>query len=194
MTTDVQPGVTSETRKVASLKPDPKNARRHTENQIAQVAASIESFGFVSPVVIRPNGQIIGGHATVQALQRLDRTDVDCRVVAGLSEAKYKALGLALNKIPENSAWDDDVLRDTLIELDAAGEEALGFTPAERERRTKDEDPLEVREIESGPVDDEFWISIRGPLKHQAGALKALQESMKPFADVTVDLGTINVG
>ena len=55
-------------------------------------------------------------------------------------------------------------------------------------------DELEVKEIETGPVDDEFWISIRGPLAQQANALKALQDALKPYAGVTVEQGTISVG
>lgn len=106
--------ITDETRKVATLKADPKNARRHSEAQVAQIVASIERFGYVNKIVVRPNGMIIGGHATLEALKRLGREDVECRVVAGLNDASYRALGLALNKIPENSSWDHDVLRDVL--------------------------------------------------------------------------------
>ena len=50
------------------------------------------------------------------------------------------------------------------------------------------------KEIESGVVDDEFWISICGPLARQANALKALNEAMKPYAGLTVEQGTINMG
>ena len=55
-------------------------------------------------------------------------------------------------------------------------------------------DELAVKEIETGPVSDEFWISVRGTLAQQANALKALQEAMKPFAGVEVEQGTINIG
>jgi hypothetical protein len=102
----------------------------------------------------------------------------------------------AVNRIPENSQWDDDVLRDVLGELQAEGEDAigLGFSPNELTKLLTEPDDLEVKEIETGPVSDEFWISLRGPLAQQANALKALQEAMKPFAGVTVEQGTINLG
>lgn len=187
---------TNERRKVAELTADPKNARRHSEAQIAQIEASIAEFGYVAPVIIRPNGQLIGGHATVQALQRLHTEEVDCRVVHGLTEAKYRKLGIALNKIPENSRWDDAVLRDVLGSIGEDGEDItdIGFSQNELAKLLEAPTDLEVKEIETGPVDDEFWISIRGPLAHQAAALKALQEAMKPYAGVTVEQGTMALG
>jgi ParB-like chromosome segregation protein Spo0J len=179
------PIITDEVRKVSALTADPRNARRHSEAQISQIVQAIERFGFVDKLAIRPDGQVIGGHARLDALKRMGHTDVECRVVSGLSEAGYKALGLALNRIPENSRWDDDVLRDIL---------GLGFSSNELTKLLNEPDELEVREIETGPVDDEFWISLRGPLAHQAHVLKALQEAMKPYAGVTVEQGTINLG
>lgn len=193
------PRTVDETRKVADLKADPKNARRHSEAQIAQIAQivrSIETFSYVNKVVARPNNIIIAGHATLEAVKRLGREDVECRIVYGLSEGGYAKLALALNKIPENSRWDDDVLAEVMGELKDAGEDLLdtGFSGGEIDKLLAEPDALEVKEIETGPVEDEFWISVRGPLKDQAAALKALDAAMKPFAGVTVDLGTINIG
>src|SRR4051812_20531466 len=90
-----KPAVTNETRAISALAVDPRNARRHSEAQVSQIVQSIERFGFVNPIVIQPSGAIVGGHATVQALKRMGRTEVECRVVAGLTDAAYKALGLA---------------------------------------------------------------------------------------------------
>lgn len=196
MAEDTKLKIADEVRKVADLKADPKNARRHSEAQIAQIVQSIERFGYVNKIVVQPKGQIIGGHATLEALKRLSYSEVECRVVHGLTPAQYRALGLALNKIPENSSWDSDVLREVIGELHAGDEDlgGIGFSTKELEGLLADDEPLEVREIETGAVEDEFWISIRGPLANQADALKALEAAMKPFAGVTVELGTINVG
>jgi len=190
------PVITDETRPIDKLVADPRNARRHSESQVSQIVSSIDRFGFVNRIVIRPTGQIVGGHATIEALKRMGRTEAECRVVAGLSDAGYKALGLALNRLPENSSWDQDILRDVLSELSDEGEDAigLGFSPNELSRLLKEPEDLEVHEIETGPVDDEFWISVRGPLAQQANALKALNDAMKPFAGVEVELGMINIG
>lgn len=192
------PVITDQVRKLSELIADPRNARRHSEAQISQIMQSIDRFGFVEKIAIRPDGQIIAGHARVEALKRVDpgADNIEVRVVAGLSESAYKALGLALNRIPENSQWDDDILRDILGEIQNEGEDliGLGFSPNELNKRLAEPDDLEVKEIETGPVDDEFWISIRGPLKEQAHALKALQEAMKPYSGVTVEQGTISLG
>lgn len=192
----IEPVITDEVRKIAELTADPRNARRHSEAQISQIVTAIERFGFVDKLSIRPDGQIIGGHARLEALKRMGRTEVECRVVDGLSEAGYKALALVLNKLPENSSWDNDILRDLIQEIQDDGENAqsLGFSPNELKRILEEPDDLAVHEIETGPVDDEFWISVRGPLSQQANALKALEQAMKPFGGVTVEQGTINIG
>jgi ParB-like chromosome segregation protein Spo0J len=191
-----EPVITDELRKVTDIKPDPRNAKKHSESQIAQIVQSIERFGFVEKLVIRPNGQLVGGEGRLEALKRVGREQAECRVVAGLSEAGYKALGLALNRIGENSRWDEDVLREILGELQGEGENplSLGFSPTELDKILAAPTDLEVREIDTTPVNDEFWISIRGPLAQQANALKALEQAMKPFAGITVEQGTISVG
>lgn len=192
-----QTRVVNERRKVADLKDDKRNARRHSEAQVAKIAASIAAFGYVAPIVIRPDtNTILGGHATRDAVVRNSIDEVDVRAVYGLTEAEYQKLALALNKLPEESGWDDDVLAEIFGGLKEAGEDLAdtGFSTSEVDKLLKEPDALEVRTIETGPVDDEFWISVRGPLKDQAAALKALEQAMKPFTGVTVDLGTINIG
>lgn len=188
-----RPIVTDEVRKVADLKPDPRNANRHSESQVAQIVTSIEQYGYIDKIVIRPNGQLIGGEGRLDAINRIGWDEIAVRVVAGLTEAQYKALGLALNRIPRNSRFDDDVLRELLGEIQQDGENplSLGFSPAELDKIMAEPADLEVKEIETGPVSDEFWISIRGPLAQQAEVLRKLQEVMKPYAGVTVEQGTI---
>lgn len=186
--------ITDATWPIAKLKPDPRNARRHSEEQIGQIMASIERFGYVTRINVRPDGTIIGGHATLEALKRLEKTEVEVRVVAGLTPGQYAALALALNRIPENSGWDRGILRDILADLPA--EEDLldiGFSEKELDGILAGEEELAVKEIATGPVADEFWISVRGPLKDQARALQALQAAMKDFPEITVDLSTIGV-
>lgn len=131
-----EPVITDEVRKVVELTADPRNARRHSEAQISQIVLSIERFGFVDKIIIRPEGQVIGGHARLEALKRMGRETAECRVVAGLSESSYKAMGIALNRIPENSRWDDEILRGVLLEIQEDGENALslGFAPGELSR------------------------------------------------------------
>lgn len=188
--------ITDEKRKVADLTADPKNAKRHSEQQISKIAASIERFGYVNKIAIRPTGMIIGGHATLEGVKRLGWVEVEVRVVAGLTDPQYQALGLALNKLPEGSSWDEGILADLVGTLHELGEDvaSLGFSDKETTRLLDPPDDIEVKAIETGDVEDEFWISVRGPLPAQAEALKRLEDALKPLSGVTVELGTIAVG
>jgi ParB-like chromosome segregation protein Spo0J len=189
------PKVTDETRPLASLKPDPRNARRHSTAQVRQIASVIEELGYVDKIIIHPDGQIVGGEGRWLALKQLERESVECRVVAGLSEAQYGKLALALNKLGENSSWDDDALRDIVGDLDEADINLRDlFSDKELGKLLNEPDDIEVREVETSTVEDEFWISVRGPLPHQAEALKALEAALKPFKGVSVELGTIAIG
>src|SRR5882724_315722 len=87
------PVITDELRKVSELTADQRNARRHSEAQISQIVQSIERFGFVEKIAIRPDGRLIAGHARLEALKRVDQAapfpgsrNVEVRVVDGLSE------------------------------------------------------------------------------------------------------------
>jgi ParB/Sulfiredoxin domain len=183
-----------------SIKPHPKNPTRHPEKQIAAIAAAIEKYGYVDKLVVRPNSMLIGGEGRWLALQRLPELSsgkIDVRIVHGLTETQYRALGLALNKLSDGSTTDDVILHEVLAGLVQEGEDPLGMGFTEKEMASildSAADELEVREIETGDVEDEFWISVRGPLKHQAEMLKRLEKAAKGLDSVTVDLGTIAVG
>jgi ParB-like chromosome segregation protein Spo0J len=191
----LQVRVTDETRKTAEIKIDPRNARKHPEKQIAKIANSIAQFGYVDKLAVRPNSQLIAGEGRFLALQRLPefQDTIDVRVVHGLTDRQYRLLGLALNKLPEGSSWDDGVLAEIISEAREAGDDVsvTGFEDAELSRILGAQDPLEVSEIKTTDVDDEFWISVRGPLRHQAKALQELERMMKKLDGVTVELGTI---
>ena len=195
---DAKVKITDETRKVSELKPDPKNPRTHSDKQISQIMRSIEAFGYVNKIAIKPDGTIIGGHGTLDAIKRLGWDTIEVRVVAGLSPADYRKLNIALNKLPEGSKWDERLLSEIIGGLDEADEGAdlgsLGFSDKELKSLRDGGEELEVKEIQTGDVEDEFWISIRGPLRVQADALKALETAMKPFQGVSVELGTIGLG
>jgi ParB-like chromosome segregation protein Spo0J len=186
--------VTSETKPVGWFKSDPRNARKHSATQIKNIAASISEFGYASVIVARPDGTIIGGHATLAALKQLEHDQIDCRIVHGLTDAQYAALGIALNKLPETSGWDEGVLAATMREIVEEGIAAstLGFGDKElASLLSDDDDEIVVEEIKVSEVQDEFWISVRGKLKDQAAMLFALDEAAKNLDSVTVELGTI---
>jgi hypothetical protein len=118
---------------VAALKPYPRNARRHSRRQIRKIAASIERFGFVNPVLIDENNLIIAGHGRVAAAKLLGWSGVPTLRVEHLSETEKRAYILADNRLAEDAGWDQEMLAielQGLIELDFSIELA-GFDTAE---------------------------------------------------------------
>lgn len=163
--------VTNSRLSVDEIKMDRANARKHTAKQIADIQASIRRFGFVDPLIVTDKHKLLGGHARLLAARAEGMTEVDVRVVKGLSAAQESALGLALNRLGDQSSWNDDLLGSVLKDIMGSDEglEGTGFSLADFEKMTKEpENGIEVQEIETGPVEDEFWISIRGPLVAQA--------------------------
>ncbi len=101
----------------ADLKPDPRNPRRHSKSQVRQIARSIETFGFLIPILIDVSGRIIAGHGRVQAAARLKIEEVPTILVEHLSEAQLRAYLVADNRLAETSSWDDALLAEQLKEL-----------------------------------------------------------------------------
>jgi DNA modification methylase len=109
-----------EQRSISSLKPYTKNARTHSAAGVAQIAASIREFGFTSPILISPSGEIRAGHGRVEAARALGMADVPTLVVgADWTAAQVRAYILADNKLAANAGWDDALLAVELGELQA---------------------------------------------------------------------------
>jgi DNA modification methylase len=99
------------------LIPFARNSRTHTDEQVAQVAASIAEFGFVNPILVGPDGVIIAGHARLLAARKLNLTEVPVIVLAHLSEARRRALVIADNRLAEGAGWDEAMLRVEIEDL-----------------------------------------------------------------------------
>lgn len=103
----------------ASLKPNPKNPRAHSPEQIAMIRASIDEFGWTVPCVIDEKDKLWGGHGRALAAQLEPAiAEVPCVVARGWTPAQKTAYMLADNRIGEVSTWDRDLLRDHLKSLD----------------------------------------------------------------------------
>jgi len=134
-----------EARALASLLPHAGNARTHSPEQVAQIAASILEFGFVAPVLVDEQGEIIAGHGRLLAAQSLGLASVPTIVRAGLSPAQKAALRLADNRIALNAGWDEALLEAELVKLQEMGGIDLaltGFDGAEIERLLAGLDPV----------------------------------------------------
>lgn len=114
---------------VAKLVPYQGNPRTHPDWQVAQIAASIAEFGFVSPILVGPDSVIIAGHGRLMAAQQLGLAEVPVIELGHLTEVQRRALVIADNRIAENAGWDEDLLRAELAALQVEGFEldVLGF-------------------------------------------------------------------
>src|SRR5229473_3147566 len=104
------------------LIPYARNARTHSDTQIAQIAASIREFGFNSPILVDSNAGIIAGHARLLAARKLQLEEVPVVVLDHLSETQKRAYILVDNRLAANASWDEELLR---LELAALREEQL---------------------------------------------------------------------
>lgn len=115
------------------LKPYERNARRHPDAQIAQIAASIVEFGFTNPILVDPNGVIVAGHGRLAAAKRLGLQHVPVVVLDHLTSAQLRAMTIADNRLAELASWDEELLKFELEDLKAADIDfdLLGFSPAD---------------------------------------------------------------
>ncbi|MDP3651146.1 MAG: site-specific DNA-methyltransferase [Rhodoferax sp.] len=99
------------------LLPYARNARTHSEEQVAQIAASIAEFGFTNPILAGSDGVIVAGHGRLAAAQKLGMEAVPVVVLDHLSATQRRALVIADNRIAENAGWDEAMLRVELVSL-----------------------------------------------------------------------------
>src|SRR5512142_2577337 len=120
---------------VERLIPYARNARTHTEQQVAQVAASMVEFGWTNPILVGGDGIIIAGHARLAAARKLQMADVPVIVLDHLTETQRRALVLADNRLALSAGWDEEMLRVELESLkeDEFNLDVVGFTDDEIE-------------------------------------------------------------
>jgi DNA modification methylase len=118
---------------VGKLVPYARNARTHSDAQVAQIAASIVQFGFNNPILVDTDAGIIAGHGRLLAARKLRLEHVPVVVLDHLTETQKRAYILADNKLADAAGWDDELLRGELADLKDADLdlEALGFSEDE---------------------------------------------------------------
>ena len=116
-----------------SLVPYARNPRTHSEEQIAQIAASIKEFGFTNPILLDGENGIIAGHGRLIAAKQLGLKQVPCIDLNHLTEEQKRAYIIADNKLALNAGWNEDLLRLELTELKEMGAnlQLVGFDAME---------------------------------------------------------------
>lgn len=132
--------LTVEYRPLDKLIPYARNARTHSPEQVAQIAASIKEFGFNNPILVDGDNGVIAGHGRLLAAQKLGFDKVPCIELSHLTEAQKRAYILADNKLAENAGWDKELLKIELqdLNLDKINLDTIGFSELEIDNLLKD--------------------------------------------------------
>ena len=179
------------------LVPYARNARTHSDSQVAQIAGSIAEFGFVNPVLIGGDNIIIAGHGRVMAAKKLGLKTVPTIKLDHLSENQRRALVIADNKIAENAGWDEELLR---LELQNLADEdfdldLLGFDDVELDDLLASLDDDEaaaldenIPEVQENPVSRTGDIWIMGEHRLLCGDSTSEADMKKLMADDLADM------
>jgi DNA modification methylase len=154
---------------VDALVPYARNARTHSDAQVAQIAASITEFGWTNPILTDGDTGVIAGHGRLMAARKLSLKEVPVIELAHLTPEQKKAYILADNRLAENAGWDDELLKLELAELKAADFDLdlMGFTDKELEELLNGDESggglTEDDAIPEAPVDPvsrpgDLWI------------------------------------
>lgn len=136
------------------IKPNPRNARAHAQEQVAQIAHSIEACdGFTQPIAIDETGMVLAGHGRLLAAQQLKMSEVPVLVIEGLSETQKRLYLIADNQIAANSHWDEGKLRAAIEELEreCANLDLTGLRPQEIDRLLADLQPEKLQDDDTVP-------------------------------------------
>lgn len=181
---------------VDKIIPYVKNSRTHSDEQVAQVAASIKEFGFTNPILLDKENVIIAGHGRMLAAQRLGLSEVPCIRLDHLTEAQKKAYIIADNKLALNAGWDSELLGLELGELKDEGfdisltgfteEELAGLIVEEVPEGLTDED--QVPEVPENPVTVHGDIWVLGKHRLMCGDSTSIDAVEKLMDGTSVDM------
>lgn len=180
---------------IDKLIPYARNARTHSEDQVAQIAASIKEWGWTTPILVDPSGQIIAGHGRVMAARKLNISEIPVMVADGWSDAQKRAYILADNKLALNAGWDAELLALELSELKELGSDLdlIGFSDQELadllqngiEGLTDPDEVPEMQELEISVLGDLWQL---GPHKLLCGDSTVLTDVEKLMGEVKADM------
>lgn len=166
-------------RKLSTLKPDPKNVRRHGDKNLGAIKASLARFGQKRPLLIDKRGVIIAGNGTFEAARQLGMKELWC-VVSDLDAKKAREYAVADNRTAELATWEFDDLVAQLKATPADVLDAIGFERAELEALQHDFvlprslDPESIEGYDAGK--EEVLIKVTGVLRKDAEQVVAMLE------------------
>jgi len=182
--------------KIDALIPYARNSRTHSDDQVAQVAASIKEFGFTNPVLIDSDGGIIAGHGRVLAARKIGMEQVPTIALHGLSDTQKRAYIIADNKLALNSGWDEEMLALEFEELKLEGFdiELTGFSMDEIADLMPEEIPAGLTDEDATPDVPAQPVTVLGDVwllgKHRVmcGSSVSIEEVERLTNGVLVDM------
>jgi DNA modification methylase len=186
-----------ELRQVAALIPYIRNAKQHSDAQVAQIAASIIEFGWGAPILVDGQNNVIAGHGRLLAARKLGMTEVPVVPMAHLTDIQRRALILADNKIGENASWDDELLGLELAELKDGGFDLgiTGFSPDEWDALIAGDastdgltDEDQVPEVTENPISRAGDVWLLGDHKVLCGDATKAEDYKVLLGDELVDM------
>ena len=168
---------------ISQLQPYSRNARTHSREQVRQIAASIQEFGFTNPILVAEDGEIIAGHGRLMAAHDLGLTEVPVIVLGHLTAEQRRAYVLADNQLALNAGWDTSLLQQEVMALNLADFDLnlLGFDADELSSLMGGE--FDSAEEESEEPEDE------GPDRGVALAIVLSPEELKTWRRAKEELG-----
>jgi site-specific DNA-methyltransferase (adenine-specific) len=182
---------------ISVLIPYARNARTHSDEQIAQIAGSIKEFGFNNPVLIDKDNGVMAGHGRLAAARKLGLKEVPCIRLEHLTETQRKAYILADNRIALNSGWEAELLSLELSELLDGGVnlESLGFDADEIDALLNKIEPTEgltdedaTPEVPEEPVTKPGDVWVLGKHRLMCGDSTSIQALEALCQDQAVDM------
>ncbi len=187
-----------EQRSIDSLIPYIRNAKQHSDAQVAQIAASIREFGWGAPILVDGSNNVIAGHGRLLAARKLGLSEVPVVPLTHLSDIQRKALILADNKIGENATWDNELLGLELAELKDAGVdlELTGFSAEEWDMLINGDEPDNpgltdedaVPEVTENPISRPGDIWLLGEHKVLCGDATRAEDYKALLGDELMDM------
>jgi ParB-like chromosome segregation protein Spo0J len=150
---------------LSKLIPYARNPRTHSNAQVAQIAASIDEFGFNNPILVDTKAGIIAGHGRLLAARKPGLTEVPVIVLDHLSESQKRAYILADNQLALNAGWDEDLLRTerAALQEESFDVSLIGFEDEELARLLAAQDAVEgLTDEDSVPELPQTRVSVTG--------------------------------
>jgi len=174
-------------KKVTELIPYVNNSRTHSDEQVAQIAASIKEFGWTNPILVDGSNGIIAGHGRLLAARKLGQTEVPTIELSDLTETQKKAYIIADNRLALSAGWDNEMLTLEFEELKALDFdlELTGFTLEEIDALAGVQELDGMPELPTGDKEpfQQMTFTLHDTQAEQVGAAMDAAKQMGAFID-----------